>query len=304
MAVQAGRETVDFAADEHGRRRVAELIAVGFRSEHFVAGQSDVFALINQPTREDVGELVDAVGSGIERCGHVIAVIPAWDLEPALQRLETVKTAIDASAMTTYPTQLPPLAGSVLTSLASALAVHVESAGMLHAGFPSLERELLVYAWMSSVAGLSTPTPSLAQHAASLWPTTSFGVTLQPDPLIKRLTKSDRSLPFPTSYRPMCLALSAGAGGDVDWVTGVVGPGLGSPPVKQVDPMPGAARWWGTSKLVEAVAYPIDVPVVARRITQDLARGLCNWCGELIGGDRCPFCGLDRSFGRGDGGGP
>jgi hypothetical protein len=310
MMVQAGRQVVapdgapsNGAADDHGRRRVAELIAVGFRTEPFVAGQGRVAGFPHQPAREDVEDLFDAVAGGIESCGHVIAIIPAWNAEPALQRLETVKAATDGGALATYATDLPPLAGAVLSSLAGALATHVESAGMLYAGFESLERELLVYAWMKSVAGLSRPAPSLAQHAISMWPGSSFGVTLQPDPLIKRLTKADRTLPFPTSYRPMCLAVSARPGGDVDWVTDVVGPGLGSPPVKQVDPMPEGPRWWGTSRFVEAVAYPIDVPVVARRITQGLARALCNWCGELIAGERCPFCGLDRTLGRHDGGG-
>ena len=308
MTLQAGRESVAQSGaipagdTERGRRRVAELVAIGFCSGSFVAGQGSITAFPSQPSRDDFGALIDAVESGLDGCGNVIAIIPAWDSEPALQRLETVKAAIDANSLAVYATELPPLAGAVLTSLAGAVAGHAESAGMLYAGLPALERELIIYTWMGSVAGLSKPSPSLAQHAVSLWPPTAFGVSLQPEPLIKRLTPKDRTMPFPTSYRPMSLAVSAHGSGDGEWVREVVAPGLGNPPVKEVDPAPASSRWWGTSRLVEAVAYPIDVPVVARRMVQGLSRSLCKWCGELIGTARCPFCALERSFGRTDGG--
>jgi len=307
VTLQAGRESVAQASEipgdenERVRRRVAELVAIGFCGGPFVAGQGNVTAFPTPPNRDEVGDLIDAVAAGLERCGSVVAIIPAWDSEPALQRLETVKSAMDATSLAVHATELPPLAGAVLTSLAGAVAGHAESAGMLFAGLPALERELIIYTWMGSVAGLSKPAPSLMQHVASLWPPTAFGVSLQPDPMIKRLTPNDRAMPFPTSYRPMSLAVSAHGSGDAEWVKEVVVPGLGTPPVKEVAPAPGSARWWGTAKLVEAVAYPIDVPVVARRMVQGLSRSLCKWCGELIGSDRCPFCALDRSFGRTDG---
>ena len=308
MTLQAGRESVAQAGVvpggdiERDRRRVAELVAIGFCGGSFVAGQGNVTAFPAQPSRDDIGGLVDGIASGLESCGNVVAVIPAWDSEPALRRLETAKAAIDATGLAVYATELPPLAGAVLTSLAGAVAGHAESAGMLYAGLPALERELLIYTWMGSVAGLSNPSPSLMQHVVSLWPPTAFGVSLQPEPLIKRLTPKDRSMPFPTSYRPMSLAVSAHGSGDAEWVREVVAPGLGNPPVKDVEPAHGSSRWWGTSRLVEAVAYPIDVPVVARRMVQGLSRSLCKWCGELIGSDRCPFCALERSLGRNDGG--
>ena len=308
MTLQAGRESVAQSGDvpavepERVRRRVAAVLAIGFSGGSFVAGQGNVTAWPSQPRRDNVGELLDAIASGIESCGNVVAIIPAWDSEPALQRLETVRSAIAAKSLAVYATEMPPLAGSVLTSLAGAVAGHAESAGTLYAGLPALERELIIYAWMGSVAGLSKPSPSLAQHAISLWPPSSFGVSLQPHPFIKRLTRKDRSMPFPTSYRPMCLAVSGHATGVTQWVKEVVAPGLGLPPVKEVEPAAAGPRWWGTSRLVEAVAYPIDVPVVARRMVEGLSRSLCKWCGELIGTDRCPFCALQRSSGRIDGG--
>jgi hypothetical protein len=275
--------------------RPTAIVTVGFKSEAFVPGQGSLSSFVRQPQRDDVERLVDAILSATSSGAHVIAIYPRWDPEPALRRLETANAAVGGASIGLYATALPPLAGAVLASLASATAAHVPAAGILHAGLPALEKEMMVYAWLGSVAGLSSPAPTLAQHLMSLSPTTSFGVSVQPDPLIRRLSKSDRSMPVPTTYRPMCLAVASRDATGRRWVEEVIGPGLGSPPFKHVEATPHGPKWWGTSKLAEAVAYPIDVPVVARRISQNLTSTLCRWCGQAIASERCPFCGLDTS---------
>jgi hypothetical protein len=284
-------------------RKVASVVAIGFRSEPFVPGAAPVESFAAQPGRDDVQTLVGSVQAGIESSGHVIAIYPRWDPEPALQRLETVGAVLDTAALAVYPTPLPPLAGAVLASLASAAATHVSSAGLLHAGLPSLERELVICAWLGSVAGLSRPTPSLAQHLMSIVPGTSFGVTLQPTQQIQRLTKVDRSIDVPSTHRPMCLVVAASDEAGARWIDDVIAPGLGSPPIKTVDPTPGGPTWWGTSRIAEAVAYPIDIPVVARRMVQDLRPILCDWCRQPIAAPVCPFCGSHGARERSSGGG-
>jgi hypothetical protein len=132
------------------------------------------------------------------------------------------------------------------------------------------------------------------QHLVSLWPTTSFGVSFHPVPSVRRLTEKEPEVPVPTTHRPLCLAI-ADRDGDARWVREVMTPRLGSPPVNEVPPTPGGPSWWGTERLVEAVAYPIDVPVVARRILRGLSFQSCRWCGESVGAEVCPFCGIDRS---------
>jgi hypothetical protein len=284
-------------------RAVASIVAVGFRSEAFVPGAAPVDCFVAQPGRDDVQKLVDAVRSAVESGGHVLAIYPAWDPEPALRRLETVGAALDTASLAVYPTSLPPLVGAVLASLASAAAAHIPSAGLLHAGLPALEKELVVCAWLGSVAGLSRPAPSLAQHILSAAPTTSFGVSLQPQEEIRRLTKTDRSIEVPSTHRPMCLVVAARDEAGANWIDEVIAPALGSPPIKAVDPTPNGPRWWGTSRLAEAVAYPIDIPVVARRMVKHLSPALCGWCRRPIAAGICPFCGSNEAGDRATGGG-
>jgi hypothetical protein len=276
-------------------RRAAAIVTVGFKSEDFVPGQGTLSSFVRQPERDDVERLVDAIRSTTASGAPALAIYPRWDPEPALRRLETANAAVGGASIGLYGTALPPLAGAVLASLASAAAAHVPATGILHAGLPALESELMVYAWLGSVAGLSSPAPTLAQHLMSLSPNTSFGVSVQPEPLIRRLTRSDRGMPVPTTYRPMCLAVAARDVTGRRWVEEVIARGLGSPPLKHVEETPHGPKWWGTPKLAEAVAYPIDVPVVARRISQNLTPTLCRWCGQAIASERCPFCGLDTS---------
>jgi hypothetical protein len=268
------------------------IISIGFSTEAFVPHQGAIPAFSHEPG--PAGTFIETVRSGIEHAGHVLAIYPEYASEPARSRLETLRVALNTRRLVGYGTKLPPLAGSALVSLASAVTPYIKAPGVLVAALPGLERELLILAWLSSVAGLDYPSPSMAQHLASLSPITSFGVSYWPEPAVKTLTKKDRSVPLPTTYRPMMLAASV-RDGDATWVDEVVAPGLGGPPVARLEPTPLGPKWWGTSKLVEAVAYPVDVPVTARRITQSLTPFLCRWCGEAIATRHCPFCGLDAA---------
>jgi hypothetical protein len=50
----------------------------------------------------------------------------------------------------------------------------------------------------------------------------------------------------------------------------------------------------GTTRVVEAVAFPLEAEQAIGRATRDLVDGLCLWCGEVIAESRCPFCGMER----------
>jgi len=270
------------------------IVAVGFKTEAFVSGGGPIPAFSHECGRGDYDGLIDTVRSGLEHTGHVVAILPRYAEEPALARLETVRMALNTRRLATYTTTLPPLAGAALVSLAAAVVPYIKAAGVLLAGLPSLESEVAVFAWLGSVTKLDFPNPRMAQHLASLWPTTSFGVSFWPEPAVKTLTKKDRTVPLPTTFRPMMLATSQ-HNGDPTWIDEIILPGLGGPPVARFEPTPLGPRWWGTSKLVEAVAYPLDVPVTARRITQGLTPFLCRWCAEAIATRQCPFCGIDAA---------
>ena len=269
------------------------IISIGFKTEAFVAGGGTIPAFSHTPAPNDFDRLIDTVKSAIRDSDHVIAVYPEYAAEPLLARLETVRTALNTSKLAPYATKLPPLAGAGLTSLASAVAPYIKAPGVLFAALPNLEAELVVLAWLGSVSKLHNPSPSMGQHILSMWPTSAFAVSFWPEPTVKTLRKNDRALSLPTTFRPMMLATAPRDGADATWVEEVILPGLGMPPTVRFDPTPLGPRWWGTPRLVEAVAYPVDVPVIARRITQSLSPFLCRWCGDAIASRHCPFCGLD-----------
>jgi len=269
------------------------IISIGFKTEAFVSDGGTIPAFSHTPAPNDFERLIDTVRTAIHESGHVIAIYPDYAAEPLLARLETVRTALNTRKLAPYATALPPLAGAALTSLASAVTPYIKAPGVLFAALPNLQAELVVLAWLGSVSKLNNPSPSMGQHLLSMWPTSEFAVKFWPEPTVKTLRKKDKALSLPTTFRPMMLATAAREGADATWVDEVVLPGLGMPPTLRFDPTPLGPRWWGTARLLEAVAYPVDVPVIARRITQSLSPFLCRWCGDAIATRHCPFCGMD-----------
>ena len=201
-----------------------------------------------------------------------------------------VRSMLDTHRLAIHGTALPPLAATALASLASAAAQHVPSTGMLASLLPELEARLHAFTWLGSVTGLSTPAPSFAQHLASLAPGSAFGVSWNPEPSVSRLHRDGAGVPLPELAGPHRLVV-APRGGDVDWVLRTLNPALGTLDVRRVEPTPAGQEWWGTAKLVESVAIPLDV----ERLVDELVAGLdpwaCRWCRELVARSPCPLCG-------------
>ena len=96
-------------------------------------------------------------------------------------------------------------------------------------------------------------------------------------------------MPLPAIGRPSRLAVSD-HGGDTGWIASV-NAALGGLEVRDVPPTPNGAKWWGTRKLVESVAYPVDVEALGPELTAAAEPWTCRWCGEPIAGSPCPLCG-------------
>jgi hypothetical protein len=274
---------------------VPGIVAIGFQGGSS-ATESEVRGFPLALSKEHLEPLIDAVGEAIDQVGHAIAVYPTWAPPSSAQRLATVRAATDVRRVAVYPTSLPPLAGSMLADLAAAVSAFVPSPGLLLSGLRKLEEELIVAAWLGSVARLREPPPSLRQHLASWWPRTAFAVAVLPQPAIRRLTMKDRGLAIPEPRDPIRVAMSVHEG-DPSWVHEVLVPALGNPPIDEVAPTPEGPSWWGTRRLVEVVGYPTDVSAVAGRISLGVEGSLCGWCHETIASNPCPFCGLDARGG-------
>ncbi len=266
------------------------ILIFGLKPEPLIDSQGRIDAFLEPPSREQGEVLVDAVTSGLESAGQVIAIVPTWFAPDGLLRLEMTRSILDTGRLAVHPTALPPLAGAALASLVSAMGPHVPGAGVLASLMPELEAELHVFTWLSKVSGLTTPTPTLGQHMSSLTPGTAFGVSSFPTPSVHKLRSGEVSVPVPEIVRPSRLAVAPRAG-DTSWVTGPLNAALGGLPVREVEATPQGPKWWGTQKLVESVAYPIDVEELAAELTAEIGSWMCRWCRELVARTPCPLCG-------------
>lgn len=268
------------------------ILTFGLKPEALLDSESRIDAFLEVPRQEHGQTLVEAVRSGIDGGGAVVAIVPTWFDEDGAMRLEMVRAALDTGRLAIHRSGLPPLAGAALASLASAVAPFVPSAGVLASILGQLESELHVITWLGSVAGLKTPSPTMAQHMASLTPGRAFGVSSWPEPVIHKLRGgATPTVPIPELTRPSQLVVAPRSGGDLGWVTGPVNAALGGLPIRQVEATPAGADWWGTGKLVEAVVHPVDVEQLAADLSATVEAWVCRWCRELVATTPCPLCG-------------
>jgi hypothetical protein len=265
------------------------ILAFGIRPERIVGEEGRIDAVPEPPKQEQSELLVEAVSSGVAAGGHVIAIVPTWFAPEALLRLEMARSLLDTDRLIVHETAMPPLAATVLASLASAAGRYAPSVGLLASLLPEFEAELHVFTWLGSVSKLSTPAPSLGQHVASLTPGTAFGVSSWPEPSVHRITTGDPSVPLPEIVRPSRLVVAPRS--DPHWITHTVNGALGGLPVLELEATPGGPAWWGTGKLVESVVCPADVRSLVVELLDTLEPWPCRWCDQLVARSPCPVCG-------------
>jgi hypothetical protein len=270
---------------------VTRVIVVGYGPVTAVQGGSVAGAFADALAREDLERLVDLVQTDSDD-RDVLVLHPGWSAEPTLQRLQTIRSALADQRLAIYGSSLPPLAGSVLCSLAAALAPGAPSAGALCGVLPRLERQLVSVTWLSRLSHLRDPAPTVAQHAASLLPGTAFAVTSWPEPAIKQLKPKDAEVTIPTPQGAVGLVVAA-RDGDMDWVRQHVVRKVRDPRVLEVESSPLAKEWWGPGGVVECVLYPLDVWHLASRVSRHLSLRPCRWCAQPVATTPCPYCGLE-----------
>jgi hypothetical protein len=284
-------------APARGRQPAPTLLVFGLRPERLLDREQRIDAFLEPPTQEQWPIVIEALASGLESGGRVVVIMPQWLEDEAVMRLDMARSMLDTERVAVHRTALPPLAATVLASLASACGPSLPSAGLLASLLEDLEAELHVFAWLGSVAGLSNPSPSIGQHVSSFVPGSAYGVSSWPEPAVHRLKPGQPSVPLPEITRPSRLVV-ASHGGDAGWLTDTVNSALGGLPVVHVEPTPRGPKWWGTSKLVEGVVYPIDCAELAADLMAEVEPWACRWCNELIARSPCPFCGHRGRPGR------
>jgi hypothetical protein len=265
------------------------LLVFGLRPERLLDSEGRIDAFLEPPGQDQTSVLVEAVNSGLQDAGSVVAITPEWTGKEAYGRLAMVRSMLDTHRLALYRTALPPLAATALASLTSAAAPYAPSTGVLASLLPELEAQLHVFTWLGSVTGLSTPAPTFGQHVGSLTPGSAFGVSSWPEPSVVRLRGDGPTVPLPELDRPARLVVAPRA--DPHWVLQSVNPALGNLELRQVEPTPKGPEWWGTAKLVESVVIPLDVERLVGELVAGLDPWTCRWCRELVARSPCPLCG-------------
>jgi hypothetical protein len=285
-------------ASARAARAAPTLLVFGLRPERLLDSEQRIDAFLEPPTQDQWPIVIEALRSGLDSSGHVIAIVPQWLDDEVLMRLDMARSMLDTGRVAVHRSALPPLAATVLASLASGCGPSLPSAGLLASLLEDLEAELHVFAWLGSVAGLSNPAPGIALPAASFVPGSAFGVSSWPEPSVHRINRGDPSVPLPPIERPSQLVVAPRSGGDVEWITHTVNNALGGLPVRSIEPTEHGPKWWGTSKLVEGVVYPVDAAALAAELMRGVEPWACRWCSELIARSPCPFCGHRGRPGR------
>src|SRR4051812_3111222 len=99
-------------AGEEARRRAAVVVAFGLKPERIVGAEGRIDAVPEPPSAEQAGLLVEALRSGLEAGGTVIAIVPEWFPPAGLQRLQMARVLLHtrraAGAGTPPPPPAPP----------------------------------------------------------------------------------------------------------------------------------------------------------------------------------------------------
>lgn len=273
------------------------VLALGVHADVLGERSATVQTLAGEVDRDHGPALVDLLTAALSPVGTVLTIAPAWFSPAALLRVEMANAALDRSRVTVHETSLPPLAAGVLATLASAMAERIAEPGLLHAALGPLEARLHWFGWLGSVRRLEEPPPSLLEHLWSFVPGTEFGVSSWPEPAVRRLTGADRSVATPELEGPHALVLSSQARGSAEWVRSTLAPALVLDG-RVAAPSPHGARWWGTDRVVEAVAHPTDLDALGATLVAELHPRECRWCGYIVAAERCPLCGFDAGASR------
>lgn len=227
--------------------------------------------------------------------GRLLLVSPRAGDEKLRRRLETAQAAIAGRReVVRLITDLPPLGASVLGALAASLAPLAPSTGVLVDGLRVIEHELILAAVLPTVLRLEHPTPSFGQRARSLFPGGAFLARAQPDPMV---TAIDRNRPVPellADADPGATGVLVSAPARLAWAADALGEAFPDAHVARTEAGGGAAAYWGTANVAQAVAYPADPDALAAELFAHPGVP-CPWCGEPVVTMPCPICGHDRN---------
>src|SRR3954447_135499 len=98
--------------DAPAPRRTPVIVVFGLKPERIVGAEGRIDAVPEPPSQEQAGLLVEAISSGIEAGGTVVAIVPEWFPPEGLQRLEMARVLLDTERVAIHVTAPAPLAAT------------------------------------------------------------------------------------------------------------------------------------------------------------------------------------------------
>jgi len=283
-----GEPALPSLVKEPDHQTEVQVVSFGYELTGLFAGYPPVTVIAGAPDDESIAVIVGTLRDALAHAHWLIVVAADW-IDPAEdRRLRTALMMLDSDRIAVAYHDLPPLAGGVLAVLAAALAEHLRSPGLTLGALDSVAEELIAVAWLRGISGLRRPSPTVAQHAASLVPGRGFVVGVAPQTFVHRAGRAANAGLSPAP-EPVELVF-ADRDGDPNWVTRSIGPALGGVRVGEVQSPSRAPEWWGTSRLTEVVAYPAQAVALAERASRGLTLITCGWCQTSVVALPCPFC--------------
>ena len=247
-------------------------------------GSRDVSGVVEV---HDVEGLVDLLRPLPARIEPLLVVAAQSQVAAARHTLSLARAGAPGATGVVHGSSLPPLARRGLVELLASWSQTLNASQLLVL-CEAIERVMVAGVALTSVARLSDPGPSMAQHVRSWWPASRFVALTQPTSRVVTVGGDYlESLRLPGSGVPLHFAATAG-----DPVTETVVRGLaelltGHAPTV-VDAPPDSAARWGTTGFIEFCAVPQDLSPLVRTALDSAQE--CRSCGAALAWDQCRFC--------------
>ncbi|MGI5422143.1 hypothetical protein [Actinomadura luteofluorescens] len=231
----------------------------------------------------------ERVAAHLADFAEILVVYPEWDAAPARRLLPVVRGLLDTDRVAELGLRLPPLAFSLVADLLAHSARYMPL-GLLARVSERLEREVAAGARMGSVTRLANVPAGLRQHVRSYVPGSGFVAWAAPVPRVDAVNRRTGTLdpPEPVPDGQVHL-LVARRDGEFPGLRDRLVEAFRPDKVLDVAPQPLGARYWGTRRHAEFVAFS-TAPSAFRALVQGERFWHCPWCRRPTASEICPSC--------------
>ncbi|WP_147280460.1 hypothetical protein, partial [Marinitenerispora sediminis] len=269
---------------------VVALLADIPSTGHLGAAQAQRFPLAGDDLATRCADFLDFAAHHTAQDRKVVALYPKWRADHPERAIQFARGALRTDHVAGIAVDLSPLAFSLLADQLAYLAPYLP-AGLVAALADELPRHVLAGAWLKGVSNLSTLPISVGQHIASYSPKSAFLAFCAPTRHVARV-RGGRPTPAPPFHPvdPVQMLVSAAGDPEAAAFDSRFLPLVRAVSTRPLPPQPLGARYWGSSRYVEFVAFSAHQEALSHPV-RSIRPTTCAWCREPVAAPRCPFCG-------------